>query len=132
LQYKNVGCNKKQIGSARNFCTDKRICKRDTYQPENIRLRFFHKKRRTLLFSLATCFCNDIYREAAKKILPYQALMLKSTGDFAAEGEPVQILNTLLTLFQIHLQMEDLIDHTNKVAEIHNTLRKGPNITLVR
>ncbi|HEY5368850.1 MAG TPA: hypothetical protein VIJ75_07650 [Hanamia sp.] len=30
------------------------------------------------------------------------------------------------------LELEDLLDSTDKIAEIHNTLRKGVEITLIK
>ena len=41
-----------------------------------------------LLLSLATCFCNDIYREAAKRNITVSAVKVEVTGEFGAEGEP--------------------------------------------
>ena len=40
-----------------------------------------------LLLSLATCFCNDIYREAAKMNIPVTAVEVTATCEFGAEGE---------------------------------------------
>jgi uncharacterized OsmC-like protein len=87
-----------------------------------------------LQLALATCFCNDLYREAAKRNLPIDAIEVVSTGDFGAEGEPG-------TNFQYKVnvtsnaspdEIKDLINYTDQVAEIHNTLRKGLNVTLQR
>ena len=41
-----------------------------------------------LLLSLATCFCNDIYREAAKRDIKVSAVEVDFTGEFGADGEP--------------------------------------------
>jgi uncharacterized OsmC-like protein len=41
-----------------------------------------------LLLSLATCFCNDLYREANKRKMKIDAIDVECTGDFGAEGEP--------------------------------------------
>jgi uncharacterized OsmC-like protein len=87
-----------------------------------------------LLLSLATCFCNDIYREAAKKNITISGIDVEVTGDFGAEGEPGSNFRytTKIISDSPASEIEDLIDHTDKVAEIHNTLRKGLTITLVR
>lgn len=41
-----------------------------------------------LLLSLATCFCNDIYREAAKRNITISNVEVEVTGEFGGEGEP--------------------------------------------
>lgn len=85
-----------------------------------------------LLLALATCYCNDLYREAAKRSLTLEEVEVLVTADFGAEGEPGSD-------FQYHArvsssasaeEIEDLLQHTDRVAEIHNTLRKGVSITL--
>ncbi|WP_266364714.1 OsmC family protein [Tellurirhabdus rosea] len=85
-----------------------------------------------LLLALATCYCNDLYREAAKRSLTLEEVEVLVTADFGAEGEPGSD-------FQYHArvsssasaeEIEDLLQHTDRVAEIHNTLRRGVSITL--
>src|SRR5687768_10055184 len=41
-----------------------------------------------LLLSLATCFCNDLYREASKRNMVIDSVEVECTGNFGAEGEP--------------------------------------------
>ena len=41
-----------------------------------------------LLLSLATCFCNDIYREAAKRNIKVDGVEVEVSGEFGGEGEP--------------------------------------------
>src|SRR6476469_8712276 len=41
-----------------------------------------------LLLSLATCYCNDIFREAAKSNIVIKSVAVECTGEFGAEGEP--------------------------------------------
>lgn len=85
-----------------------------------------------LMLSLATCFCNDIFREAGKRNMKVSAVKVTVSGEFGAEGEPG-------VNFRYQAQVsadappgdiEDLIRHTDKVAEIQNTLRKGLKIEL--
>ena len=40
-----------------------------------------------LLLALATCYCNDIYREAAKRAVAVERVEVEVTGEFGAEGE---------------------------------------------
>lgn len=41
-----------------------------------------------LLLALATCYCNDIYREAAKRNIKVKNIEVEVTGDSEAEGKP--------------------------------------------
>jgi organic hydroperoxide reductase OsmC/OhrA len=45
-----------------------------------------------LFLALASCYCNDIYREAAK-------LNIKVEGDFGTEGEPAKIVTYKVNVF---------------------------------
>ena len=40
-----------------------------------------------LFLSLATCFCNDLYREAAKRNMKIDAAEIMVSGEFGGEGE---------------------------------------------
>lgn len=87
-----------------------------------------------LLLSLATCFCNDIYREAAKRNITVSGVKVEFTGEFGAEGEPGFNFQYKANVAADAPQEEidSLIEYTDKVAEIHNTLRKGIGITLAK
>lgn len=87
-----------------------------------------------LLLALATCFCNDIYREAAKRNIEVEGVEVEVTGEFGAEGEPGFNFKykAKVTSDVPQTEIEALIAHTDQVAEIHNTLRKGLNITLTK
>ena len=41
-----------------------------------------------LFLALATCFCNDLYREAAKRNITVKQVQVTVSGNFGAEGEP--------------------------------------------
>ena len=41
-----------------------------------------------LFLALATCFCNDLYREASRRELILQSVTVSVKGDFGKEGEP--------------------------------------------
>ncbi|MFC5408754.1 OsmC family protein [Larkinella bovis] len=87
-----------------------------------------------LLLALATCFCNDIYREAGKRNLPVSGVEVEVTGEFGAEGEPGFNFQykAQVTSDAPAADIEELIRYTDQVAEIQNTLRKGVTITLTR
>lgn len=86
-----------------------------------------------LFLSLATCFCNDLYREAAKRNMILDEVEVNVTGEFGREGEPG--FNIVYTA-AVHAsnssqqQIHELIRHVDHVAEVHNTLRKGVSVTL--
>lgn len=87
-----------------------------------------------LLLSLATCFCNDIYREAAKRNMEVTSVEVEVSGEFGAEGEPGFNFSyrTRVTSDAPASEIDELTTHTDRVAEIHNTLRKGLNIILTK
>jgi uncharacterized OsmC-like protein len=86
-----------------------------------------------LMLSIATCFCNDIYREAAKTGINVSSVEVECDSEFGAAGEPGT--NFTYKANVIANAPADaiaaLIAQTDKVAEIHNTLRKGINVKLV-
>ena len=43
-----------------------------------------------LFLSIATCFCNDLYREAAKRDQKIDSMEVTVSGTFGKEGEPAQ------------------------------------------
>lgn len=86
-----------------------------------------------LFLALATCFCNDIYREAAKRNIVVERVEVTVEGDFGAEGEPARNV-TYHANVAAQADREDiqaLIRDTDRIAEIHNTLRIATPVTLV-
>ena len=86
-----------------------------------------------LLLASATCFCNDIYREAGKRNIQVSGVEVEATADFGGEGEAGSNFKyrVKLTSDASKDQIISLIRNTDKVAEIHNTLRKGTTVSLV-
>ncbi|MFD2247828.1 OsmC family protein [Pontibacter ruber] len=86
-----------------------------------------------LFLSLATCFCNDVYREAARRSMEISTVEVTVSGEFGKEGEPASNI-----VYEVHLQapnhsefeLRELIEHVDKIAEVHNTLRRGVGVTL--
>ena len=87
-----------------------------------------------LFLAVATCYCNDIYREAAKRGLSVQRVEVEVAGEFGAEGDPARNINYGAKVWaQAPDQtIRDLMSHTDRVAEIQNTLRVGVPVTLGR
>ena len=86
-----------------------------------------------LLLSLATCYCNDVYREAAKIDVEILSIEVEVTGEFGGVGEPARNLRYAAkakarnTSEQVVL---DLLLQTDEVAEVQNTLRLGLPVIL--
>lgn len=85
-----------------------------------------------LLLSLATCYCNDIYREAAKRCIEVYGVTVDVSGEFGAEGEPGKNFSykPLIKSNASQKQLEELIAYTDNIAEIHKTIRMGLEIYL--
>ncbi|KAB2862800.1 MAG: OsmC family protein [Anaerolineae bacterium] len=87
-----------------------------------------------LFLALATCYCNDIYREAAKQQIIVQRVEVKVSGEFGdAPGSVAQNVTYCAT---VEAQASEeailaLMHHTDTVAEIQNTLRQGMSVTLI-
>ena len=78
-----------------------------------------------LFLALATCYCNDIYREAAKRGIQIEAVEVTVEGSFGAEGEPAKDVTyqSKVTARASKAEVRELMKHTDLVAEIQNTLR---------
>jgi uncharacterized OsmC-like protein len=85
-----------------------------------------------LFLALATCYCNDIYREAAKRALSVESAEVEVEGDFGAEGEPARNVTyrARVAARAGEAEIRDLMIHVDRVAEIQNTLRVATPVTL--
>jgi len=86
-----------------------------------------------LFLSLATCFCNDLYREAARKNITIDSVEVTVSGEFKKEGEPGSDIRYTVDVRSDAPEKEiaDLIAYVDTVLEIHNTLRKGVAVRLL-
>jgi len=86
-----------------------------------------------LLFAaLATCFCNDLYREAAKRGIEVQNVNVEVRGTFGNPGEPAKNITYRVRVDADapHDTIDDLIRITDTATEIQNTLRAGCAVRL--
>src|SRR6476469_1302519 len=51
-----------------------------------------------LCLAMATCYCNDIYREAAKRGIEVTGVEVQASAEFASEGDPAQRLAYRVTV----------------------------------
>lgn len=86
-----------------------------------------------LFLALATCYCNDIYREAAKRNISVKSVEVTVSGEFGdahvSAAENI-IYSARVEADASEADIADLMRHTDTVAEIQNTLRKGVSVTL--
>lgn len=86
-----------------------------------------------LFLALATCFCNDLYREASKRKLTLDSVEVNVSGEFGNESEPAKYISyhaNVIAKNHSKKEINELIQFVDGVAEIHNTLRKGINVQL--
>lgn len=85
-----------------------------------------------LFLALASCYCNDIYREAAKRNIKVERVEVNVEGDFGTEGEPAQNVTYRAKVFAQASEEEirEMMKFTDTVAEIQNTLRIGKPVVL--
>ncbi|MGV3529887.1 MAG: OsmC family protein [Flavisolibacter sp.] len=86
-----------------------------------------------LTLAIATCFCNDLYREAAKRNIHITSVEVEASGEFNAEGGSGEniIYTAKVVADASPEEIDELIRHTDTVAEVHNTLRKGATVRLL-
>lgn len=87
-----------------------------------------------LFLALATCYCNDLYREAAKLHIQVERVEVVVSGEFGAAGEPAQNISYRA---QVHAkgteaEIHALMEYTDTVAEIQNTLRGSTPVKLTQ
>src|SRR5512141_2727863 len=77
-----------------------------------------------LFLALATCYCNDIYREAAKRGIKIEQVEVAVEGEFGAEGTPATNITyqARVVAHAAEAAFRELMQHTDTVAEIQNTL----------
>src|SRR5574338_532399 len=85
-----------------------------------------------LFLALASCYCNDIYREAARRNIKVERVEVNVEGDFGAEGEHAKNVTYRAKVFAQAREEEirELMEFTDTVAEIQNTLRIGTPVVL--
>lgn len=85
-----------------------------------------------LLLALGACYTNDIFREAMKRGIDIRSVSVEVQGDW--DGDPVRAQNVTYSATveadAPETTINDLIQHTDRLAEIHNSLRMGTDVTL--
>jgi organic hydroperoxide reductase OsmC/OhrA len=87
-----------------------------------------------LFLALATCYCNDLYREATRRGITLTSVDVEVAGDFEGEGEPAAKIEYSARVAGSASEAEllDLLAFTDGVAEIQNTVRRAVPVTLTQ
>lgn len=85
-----------------------------------------------LMLALATCYCNDLYREAARLGLSIESCEVEASGDFEGVGLAAKNIQYRARVVSSASDEEvaRLLRETDAVAEVHNTLRAGAMVQL--
>lgn len=84
-----------------------------------------------LMLALATCYCNDLYREAARLQIELTEVEVEASAQFDGVGlaaRDVQYRARIASPAPPE-RLEQLLRETDAVAEVHNTLRAGAAVT---
>ena len=86
-----------------------------------------------LMLALATCFCNDVYREASRLRIPVDAVEVEANAEFAGIGLAASSITYRARVSSPASETEiaALLRETDAVAEVHNTVRAGARVSLV-
>lgn len=87
-----------------------------------------------LMLALATCYCNDLYREAARLAIPIEGVEVEASAEFPGIGLAATNITYRATVYSpaSGAAVAQLLRETDAVAEIHNTVRAGVPVELVR
>ncbi len=85
-----------------------------------------------LFLALATCYCNDLYREATRRGITVEQVEVEVEGQFGAAGESARgvTYRAKVAAHASDAEIRDLMRQTDTLAEIQNTLRVATPVTL--
>jgi organic hydroperoxide reductase OsmC/OhrA len=85
-----------------------------------------------LMLALATCYCNDLYREAARLGVPVESVEVQASAEFAGIGLAATDIayRAKVSSPASPTEVAELLRVTDAVAEIHNTVRSGVPVVL--
>ena len=85
-----------------------------------------------LMLALATCYCNDLYREAARLDVSITGVKVEATAHFPGIGLAATDIRYRATVDSTSSPeaVAALIRETDAIAEVHNTIRAGVPVEL--
>lgn len=86
-----------------------------------------------LMLALATCYCNDLYREAIRLGIRLDAVEVQATANFPGIGLAATDIRYRAKVSSLAdpATIADLLRQTDAVAEVHNTVRSGVPVVLL-
>ena len=86
-----------------------------------------------LMLALATCYSNDLYREAARLSIPIAGVEVEASAEFAGVGLAASNIRyrARIDSSASATDIDRLLRETDAVAEVHNTLRTGVPVQLL-
>lgn len=86
-----------------------------------------------LMLALATCYCNDLYREAARLGVQLEEVRVQADCEFAGVGLAASDVRYRASIKSSASPqaIARLLHETDAVAEVHNTLRSGVPVRLL-
>ncbi len=86
-----------------------------------------------LMLALATCYCNDLYREAERLQIAIDGVEVEASAQFAGIGLAATDIRYRATVTSAApaSAISDLLRQTDAVAEVHNTIRAGVPVELI-
>jgi organic hydroperoxide reductase OsmC/OhrA len=83
-----------------------------------------------LCLALATCYCNDIYREGQKRGIEVLRVNVDVEAEFGGPGEPAKsiVYRARVAAKAEEQAIRELMLHTDQMAEIQNTVRQGMDV----
>jgi organic hydroperoxide reductase OsmC/OhrA len=85
-----------------------------------------------LMLALATCYCNDLYREAARLGISIDTVEVEARAEFPGVGLAATDIRyrAKVASSASTAEITELLRETDAVAEIHNTIRSGVPVEL--
>jgi len=83
-----------------------------------------------LVLALATCYCNDLHREATRLGIVLEEVEVEASAEFDGVGLAARDIRYRARIASSAPAdvVSALLDATDGVAEIHNTLRAGRDV----
>jgi organic hydroperoxide reductase OsmC/OhrA len=83
-----------------------------------------------LMLALATCYCNDLYREAARLGIVLDEVEVEAIAEFNGTGLAAENVRYRARVVSpaSDAEVQALLERTDAVAEVHNTLRAGARV----
>lgn len=85
-----------------------------------------------MLLALATCYCNDLYREAVRLDIALDGVEVEATAMFPGIGLAATDIRykARVSSTAAPAAIAELLRQTDAVAEVHNTIRTGVPVVL--